>query len=155
MGEGGRSRRLRHGKTLAPPLRKEGPAWRDPRPFSWFTPLEDIVFPAALEGCFPSAARWGACVVVLSVEAARYHWAIFDYLSTCFPNPGAYIYSINILLDSLASGSFSFLLCSGYLFSQLFFSELTGEACLILTDEVGVQRKNTVKHLQGGFFQWT
>lgn len=39
------------------PLRKEGPAWRDPSLFSWFSPPEDILFPEALEGCFLSASQ--------------------------------------------------------------------------------------------------
>lgn len=53
------------------PRRKEGPAWPDPRPFSWFSPLEDILFPEALGGSSLPASQRGTCLVALSGEAAR------------------------------------------------------------------------------------
>lgn len=48
------------------PLRKEGPAWQDPRLFSWFNPPypKDILFSAVLEGCFLSVSQEFTCFVI-------------------------------------------------------------------------------------------
>ena len=60
------------------PLRKEGPAWQDPKLFSWFNAPEDILFPPALGGLLSlnlslRVPVWWSCQ-----EAARLplgnHW---------------------------------------------------------------------------------
>ena len=69
------------------PLRKEGPAWRDPRLFSWFSPPEDILFPAGLEGHFVSAFQgadlFGSLVRVSSQVIARDSWIqVHEFLAS-------------------------------------------------------------------------